>query len=727
MKTKILITIITIFVLIISYLIFKTKIKSQNKLINLAVVGPMMGECHKNGEAMLKGINLFIESLNSNAMYNSKNIKLHTYDDIDKRTAVRIASQISDNNKILMVLGHYYSDNSIAAGGIYKKSGIPVITASATSNMVTFENNWYFRIVPDDQFMRNLLFSYIKKFKSNDKIKIVYYAHSSISNEIEFYKKKYGASITKQLIFSDSESSIEHELKNIAGILRSAKEPGILIFLTKELESVKMFTTLRYPGTNYEVIGTDTFSTPAFLYQFNKNKLEKKNPGYFSNGIVALSAYWGEIADYDEAIKFQSLYFQKYNKRPCWVEAAYYDAMKVALKAIISAEVKGNDIREDRKNIRNALSRINNKEIAVRGITGDIYFDKNNGSNRPLLVGYWQNQKFIPYFNQFVKKNENIEKIYNNNTNKKIDECDVKIEDVYYSVLKVIYIGLDVIDIIDIDTDNGIFNVEFYLWFRYEGDFDENNISFINSKNTITLDKPFYTETKNNITTKTYKLKGIFKYNFNKNNFPYDKHKLSINIRHSKTPRSKLILIPDKNGLQYCDDEIFFENYNIFSINKKWDVFDISYLNDILKVPVSINEYEDYSQLKVFIQIKRNNRLSILLKHYFPQIFLLIFLYFIKFIPFHRIKFNFIIILTIFLLAFKFHWLQYNYVKQYEYFQYSFYLIYFLTITSLLYFITVFFISSNSNFNKCIKFYNIYYISVILSGAGYITNLYFSF
>ncbi|ETR68549.1 MAG: hypothetical protein OMM_10408 [Candidatus Magnetoglobus multicellularis str. Araruama] len=70
-----------------------------------------------------------------------KPVHLKLYDDRgDPKEARQIASSIVENQDIRLVLGHFFSSTSLAASQIYKKYGLPAITASATDPMVTQSN-----------------------------------------------------------------------------------------------------------------------------------------------------------------------------------------------------------------------------------------------------------------------------------------------------------------------------------------------------------------------------------------------------------------------------------------------------------------------------------------------------------------------------------------------------------------------------------------------------------
>lgn len=118
---------------------------------------------------MTNGISLYLKQLKNNPVFNDFDIQLQTYDDENSvEKAIKIASDIASKDNVVMVIGHYYSTTSIAAGNIYKKAGIPAITASATAEKVIDGNEFYFRIVPGNAFQGKFIANYIHSDSSEN-------------------------------------------------------------------------------------------------------------------------------------------------------------------------------------------------------------------------------------------------------------------------------------------------------------------------------------------------------------------------------------------------------------------------------------------------------------------------------------------------------------------------------------------------------------------------------
>jgi branched-chain amino acid transport system substrate-binding protein len=167
--------------------------------IDIGVVAPLDTEY---GNAMVSGIELYKDQINENGgIFGEKVVLWIENDHNQKRDAVIAAKQLVDNQKILIILGHYFSSTSIAAGAIYKKFEIPAITASATSTLVTHNNDWYFNIVANNRYLANYLLNYL-------------HHHLHLKNILIIYSSdEYGNNIAK--IIEPGLEALSIQLKNM--------------------------------------------------------------------------------------------------------------------------------------------------------------------------------------------------------------------------------------------------------------------------------------------------------------------------------------------------------------------------------------------------------------------------------------------------------------------------------------------------------------------------------
>ncbi len=677
--------------------------------VYIAIIGPMSGKDKKDGELMLKGAKLYFDKIKETGRFKDKKIELLVYDDTDKQSAVKIASQIAEEEKVLLVIGHYTSTNSTVAGMIYQKNGIPAITASATSETVTKDNGWYFRIIPGKRFMRSFIANYMKNALNRTSASIIYdigVYYSYLARGFETTALELGIDIRNRWEYDSNAEDANYQLVNIIGRLRSAAEPGMIFCASPSADGVRLLTSSRYPGNDYAVVGPDAFSTPFFINKFNDYPRERLSPGYYSDGIYAVAPFFAHMADKGPASSFRDEYLKKYKNEPFWLAACYYDATLVALKAIERAEIQGQDILKDRKRVRDALFKFNSYGSSLKGVTGDIYFDADGNATRALAMGFWHKQKLIPAYMQYHEKHP-LPDVKEDNEQATEDtempEGEIKIDDLIMAETRVVYSGIDINEIRNLNPDKGTYTADFYLWFRFRGEFDDTRIIFMNSVNPIRLGQPFMESATGDITTRSYRVIADFKIvNKTYDMFPFDHQILGISFRHADRARDELIYIPDVMGLPQAASGVKFKENKMVRPIAGWNINDISFSQDIAEIDGPDKKTLSYSLLNANIRIKRKNLVSVFLKSLFPIIIMAVILYFVYFMPPDQPMIRTFIFMPVILITGLTHYLLSDLISAYKLIVYSFFTIYALGGMSALISIFIYVIYKHGGAGKVI-------------------------
>ncbi len=523
----------------------------KKEVVYIALAGPVSGVEKAAGKAMVRGAELYLDRLRKEGGEpQGKKIELLVFDDKNnEETARKVATEIALQKKALLVLGHDYSSTSIAAGEIYKRNEICAITGSAAAEAVTSDNEWYFRIIPGNVSQISFIANYIRKELQQTSVAVIFDKDSYGSSLAEYFEataKKLGIDIKGKWGVDSSDGNTDALLKNIAD--KIADEPGVLFFALYFPEAAKMTRLLKDRGGKHVIIGTDSLSDSSFIEALKKYPEEQQKPGYYSDGILTVSPLLIEVAD-KEAYIFGQDFIRTYKEEPSWTAGCYYDAMHVAVEAVKKAEIQGKGhILSDRRKIREALRGFYNHENAVRGISGSLYFNAYGNVSRPPFMGFYEKQILFPDFVQYqpVPEGDQVEDIF-----RKALEGEVILSDGKLMIqTRVVYAGIYINEISNLDVIRSSYTADFYLWFRYRGDFDETRIEFLNAVNPVDPGKPFIDKTdEKNITFRAFRIKADFKDDFDFHAYPFDRHHLRIKIRHAEMKKEQLIYVADVLGL----------------------------------------------------------------------------------------------------------------------------------------------------------------------------------
>lgn len=112
-----------------------------------------------------------------------------------------------------------------------------------------------------------------------------------------------------------------------------------------------------------------------------------------------------------------------------------------------------------------------------------------------------------------------------------------------------VYTGFYLMNVYDLNINAYSFYADFYLWFRWKGDFDPTNIEFVNAVEKWGFTQEmFYEEPKELEDGYLYngmRIEGRFFHSFELKDFPLDNHKLDIRIEHVDYPIDSLVYLPD--------------------------------------------------------------------------------------------------------------------------------------------------------------------------------------
>jgi len=617
--------------------------KDQSKNI-IAVVGPMSGIHEKNGKAMVKGIYLYLKQNSILELTDDLNVEIRIYDDQnDIEKADKIAREIVSNDNVVLILGHYYSSTSLVGSKYYQKKGIPVITASATDDNLTADNECYFRVIPGNRMQGCFIANYILSTLKKKKVAIIYEkGNYGDTLKDSFYKEALKLKLQTK-VFGFETKDLDKNISNIVSRLREIENYEMVFIAAHNTSSAKLIASLKYPGASFSLIGSDSFSNELFFHFLQEESFqEQASPGYHSEDIFGSSPFIIEAGE-EKAQQFKKEYINSFNEPPTWVPACYYDSIQVAIAAIKDSDIiNTKNIDEKRKNILNSLKKIDSVEKSIDGVTGAIYFNKTGSVQRPFYIGVYNNQHYVPALSQYqpIVDTKNVKNI----VRKMLKGEIIKIGDNYAQKVRVVYTGIDINAINEFNLAQQTYVVDFYLWFRYEqGMNDIVNIEFENTLEPLYLDDQnlllltgvtkVLDKLKDNIRTKAYRIKRTFKSEFDFHSFPFDNHKLKIKFRHRSLTNDKLIFISDVNGMSATEGK---RDLTITG----WELKNIIFFKDFITNQSSFGDTElfntqntiKFSRYNAEVHIKRKIW-SYLVKNLFVTFVLIAVTYLTFFIP----------------------------------------------------------------------------------------------
>ncbi len=621
MRPKILIFILLITSVAAFWASKQNYLQEEKEPIHIAFVGPMSGDGAMAGKLMTQAIQLHLDSVNNQGGINGQKIVMDILDDRNNTLdAKNKALDIVENNQAVAVIGHWYSSTSIAAGKIYKQYGIPAITPGSTNINVTKDNPWYFRNIFNASASGQFLANYVKKVLQQNTVSIIHENEAYGAYLAQVFAEsslKQGMEVKYQWAFDNQDKHLDRTFERIIQQLKTKDDAGVVFLAVQASEGIKLVKLIKEIGIPNTLISETSFSEQTFMHGFDEFPRELANPGYYTNDIYVATPLIFDTAN-ERAQQFREDYQTKYQEEPDWSAAYAYDTAMLVVEAIRRTGVQGapTSIQEDRKQIRDYLASLSSLDDAILGVTGLNYFDAHRDAQKPISIGVYKHKNIISALTQLQ---------FINNTSAVLDletglqkEQVLVIDDKYMYKTNVVYAGVKVNEITELDLDKLTYLLDFDLWFRFQGAINEaEDIEFLNAAEPIVLGKPVINEVLDKITYRVYNIKGRFKADFLPNYHSFKQHILGISFRHRHLNRNNLIYVTDFLGMGLTKGRSFVEklkNNKVLSPVYNWNISQAWVFQDIEKEdslgnPKYLNVHDgivEYSRFNTGILIKKD-------------------------------------------------------------------------------------------------------------------------
>ena len=587
--------------------------------LRIAVIGPLSGKDRPGGQAMLDGVKLRIAEINAGGGIDGRKLEVLAYDDRNSKiTAREKAIEIARGSNALAVIGHYYSSTSVEGGKIYLQYGVPAVTASATAAEVTEGNDWFFRVVPDTNLQGKFAAIYTSEILRHDRVTIVYERDAygdALQRSFTRTARGLGLQIQNTWGVHTATEDEDNVFKKIMLGLQDDPNPGAVFVALQDHEAAKFVRLIRDQGIDLTIIGGDAIGSESFPRIFADTPFRKSGYGHYTDGIYATTFFIRDIGSL-HAQQFNHAFKRRFGREPDDLAATSYDAAAIVVEAIKRAK-PGDDLIKSRARIRAQLAGFDNIETAHKGVTGRIYFDEHGNAIKPFPFGVYLQGKLISAPVQ-LKPIVNPEAI--DDFREKLEEGKIlAVDDHFMYKTTVVYTGIDINEISNIDPRNGTFRADFYLWFRHKESLDYSKIEFLNAAEGIHLGDAIMKMSIDDLSYSAYRIKGVFQEEFIFRDYPFDSQTLNIRFRHKKRNSSGLLFVADDIGMQRDGGVPMAERFREHSILDplgEWHlqrvmVFsDFSATDSTLGNPRMFHATADtdlnYSRFNVVTEIERN-------------------------------------------------------------------------------------------------------------------------
>jgi len=524
--------------------------------LRLGVAGPMSGADAASGRAMHDAARLLAEQVNAAGGVDGREVEVVAHDNARSEERARENARAMGEGDVAAVLGHYYSYISLAAGPIYAEHGLPAITGSATAPGVTRDHDTYFRVIADNDMKGRLAAQYLVSFLEQDTVHIAYEGDAYGTTLMEALAEtapEVGLDVGERWAVESSSETLDEQLDAIVDDLADAGEGEAVFLGTLNRESAMLVKRLRDAGVDRPILGGDSVGLGTFP-QAVADLVEDGRPRDYIDGIHATTYFIPDVGN-RAARRFVDAFRERFDRRPDALAATYYEAAAIAVAAWREGgdSVSGGGVAADRSRILAGLRGFDAPGRHFEGITGRIRFDAEGNAVMSAPFGVYQNGRLISAPGQLTPVADPATMI---DLEEQLAAGNiVEVGGQHLFATNVVYTGLDLNSIDNIDQQAGTFEAEFYLWLRHARPVDHARMEFTNAAEEIALNEHELIAQETSAGRYTaYRVNGTFTHNFDFREYPVDSQSLHIHMRHPAHTLERLVFVADDNGMR-ADDQ----------------------------------------------------------------------------------------------------------------------------------------------------------------------------
>ena len=648
-----LISVLILFVLVVGLFSGCTVQSSAGfaRTVIVAVVDDDPGDAgNPNPQSAYAGVKLAAEQMRE---HGGVNIEVVSYADGGVEDIAVLKAQEIVQSKAIAVIGHSTIETSRAAADIYEQAGIPVLNYLPVTEDLTAENPYYFNTTYTAESEAAYAANYLRKIKNAETATIIYTDDGygqTLAHQFKNTFQGLGGRITVEGYVRPSNSDdLEITISNIISANTETSNPGTIFIATDDETAAQLVIKMKQKGVSYPIAGGSSLATPKFLSIIRGQQEEETIPGYYTDGILATRALIFDSAN-RYANQFRHDYQVQYGSEndPGDRVVNGYDAALVLMAALRGSDVSGaaDAVDQDRGKSYKALLDINNSQTSVQGIINTIYFEPSRNITRAARFGVYQNGKIVSANTQFepISAPNEIRNLQDQLASGRV----MTVNGAYVYKANVVYAGVDLLGIEEIDIKTSTYKVDFYLWFRYrpndqDEEFKPEDFVFTNAEGDWEA-VPIREELNSDGTfLKTYRVSGIFKNQFQFYEYPFDHQDLIVEFRNQNANTSFIQYVVDQIGMRYEDEQELLNNFRengAFDSVYGWNVREVRVTQDIFPTFSTFGSPQNfdrkvatnYSLINVRVDLQRSS-LQYIIKSLLPLLITLVLAYITFFLP----------------------------------------------------------------------------------------------
>jgi ABC-type branched-subunit amino acid transport system substrate-binding protein len=513
--------------------------------VKIAVVMSRSGPGRAAGIPTLDAVRLAVDE--ANASGETPRIELEPYDDRSTDDGAREAARAIVAGDAVVVVGPGTTTSALAAGPLFAEAGIASVIPYAhggggASSPATF------RPVFSTLEMGEALANNLRHVLGATRAVVIHRDNGYGRPVAEGFRRaaeRLGLAAEYQG-FTTTAQATEFALQAAA----DRDEPAIVLGMI-DVDAAPVLPTLRRQGVKSLLLGTSAVARDAFADFFAKEPETRADPGFFTDGLYAISPLILDSAN-AETLAFAGRYRARFGRDPAWEAAQGYDATRLAIAAARAAagQVAALDLGARRAAARAYLASLDSPARAIASLTGPLWFTPERGRQQPARIGRFHGTLFESAPVQLVPVPAPSSS----------DMAAGALLDLgsgrFARRQQDVYTGAFINEIPRVDIAQSTFTADFYLWVRFTrsagaGAADPTEIDFPDLvRGSFDAKRPAEQGDLDDGTTyRLWRVRGEFKNDFDLHHYPLDRQTLTLRLFNGRAASDRIVYVQDRRSI----------------------------------------------------------------------------------------------------------------------------------------------------------------------------------
>lgn len=346
--------------------------------IRIGAVLPLSGIRKNFGEVMKNGMDLAIDDVNQQGLFNGKLVCYYEDDESDEVKAKEAALRLVKKKGVIALVGSYSNLNTLAVANVAEETHTPMISpTSAAEEVSTGGFEWVFRLnSPSSQYALTML-DFMDNTLHVRRIAVLH-ENDDFGKRTAKMIEKYARELKGHVIFSEG---YDTKTSDFTGLLLEAKsgKPDALMMISHLDDGVAIMKAVKKIDLNVKAYaGCGAGYSHVDLIKNGRKDVE----------FLFTVTQWSDQADWTGAKLFAEHYAERFGEPPGYHSAETYSTVQVLAGCF---QKKGSG---SRNGLRKALLAADIDTVFGK-IRFENYGDYSNQNTHTMLIQQIQDGRFI--------------------------------------------------------------------------------------------------------------------------------------------------------------------------------------------------------------------------------------------------------------------------------------------------------------------------------------------